>query len=161
MQFTLDGRPESCPDAFGDDALLHTLRDEFGRNGPRLGCGQGYCGACTIHLDGAAVRSCQLPTAAAAGRSVRTLDGLGDTMGEGVEGLHPVQRAWIAARVPQCGFCQNGQIMTVAARYDQPGPLDADATLQALDSVLCRCGTQPRIRAAVQALATGSGRRHR
>jgi aerobic-type carbon monoxide dehydrogenase small subunit (CoxS/CutS family) len=154
MELFLDGHPETCPDATAGEALLATLRDHFGRNGPRLGCGAGFCGACTVLLDGRPVRSCVVPTSAAASRRLRTLDGLAREAPD-----HPVLVAWARARVPQCGYCQNGQIMTVVALHDQSRLGDAGAVEGALDGVLCRCGTQPRIRRVLDELAAAEGRR--
>lgn len=144
MRFTLNRRPVDVPDELADEPLLFLLRDHLGLNGPRFGCGVGSCGACTVVVDGQAERSCVQPAAAAEGRDVLTLEGLAEA-----DGLHPLQRAWIEESVPQCGYCQNGQIMTafalLAARPDA-GAYEIEA---AMDGVLCRCGTQPRIRRAI------------
>jgi aerobic-type carbon monoxide dehydrogenase small subunit (CoxS/CutS family) len=131
-----------------DTPLLWVLRDHLGLTGTKFGCGVAQCGACTVHVDGAARRSCNLPLADVAGRAVTTIEGLasGGT-------LHVVQQAWLAENVPQCGYCQSGQIMsTVALLAANPDPDDRD-----IDSVLaanlCRCGTYPRIRLAVHRAA--------
>lgn len=144
MRFTLNSRPIDVPDELADEPLLFLLRDHLGLNGPRFGCGVGSCGACTVVVDGQAERACVLPAAAVDGRDVLTLEGLAEA-----DGLHPLQQAWIEESVPQCGYCQNGQIMTafalLAARPDA-GAAEIEA---AMDGVLCRCGTQPRIRRAI------------
>jgi len=124
--------------------LLWALRDVLGLTGTKYGCGQALCGACTVHLDGEVVRSCVTPVARAAGKSVTTIEGLYD---------HPLQRAWCDMAVPQCGFCQSGQIMTAAALLAQnPKPRDQDID-QSLAGNLCRCGTYLHIRAAVKRAA--------
>lgn len=139
-----------------DVRLLDVLRDEFGLRGTKYGCGRGLCGACTIHLDGVAIRSCQIPAGAALGRSVTTIEGLSESGAEGR--LHPVQEAWIAEAVPQCGYCQPGQIMTVTALLARnPDPSDAELRAE-LSGNLCRCGTYPRIRRAVRRAAQESRR---
>jgi isoquinoline 1-oxidoreductase alpha subunit len=130
--------------------LLWFLRDVVNLTGTKFGCGIGMCGACTVHLDGQAVRSCQTPVSAAVGRKVTTIEGLSPA------GDHPVQRAWIAGAVAQCGYCQAGQIMTAAALLVRtPRPTDADIDAAFADT-LCRCGTYQRIRQAVHD-AAGKG----
>lgn len=120
--------------------LLWVLRDILGLTGTKYSCGIGQCGSCTVHLDGQAVRSCTLPVSEVAGKQIITIEGLAD---------HPLQRAWIAAKVSQCGYCQPGQIMTAAALLDEnPQPTDADIDA-AMSGVLCRCGTYQRIRQAI------------
>ena len=127
--------------------LLWALRDVLGLTGTKYGCGQALCGACTLHLDGQVVRSCVTPIRRAAGRSVTTIEGLSS------DGSHPLQRAWVDLGVPQCGFCQAGQIMTAAALLAKnPKPTDAQID-QSLAGNLCRCGTYTRIRAAVKKAA--------
>jgi len=127
--------------------LLWALRDVLGLTGTKFGCGQAQCGACTVHLDGDAVRSCVTPVQRAAGREVTTIEGLSP------DGSHPLQRAWCDLAVPQCGFCQAGQIMTAAALLaSNPKPGDADIE-RSLAGNLCRCGTYTRIRAAVKKAA--------
>ncbi|HTE51787.1 MAG TPA: (2Fe-2S)-binding protein [Kofleriaceae bacterium] len=138
-------------EAEGETPLLWVLRDGLGLLGTKFGCGVGVCGACTVHLDGEAVRSCMVSLAAAAGRSVTTIEGLS------ADGSHPVQRAWLAEDVAQCGYCQAGQIMTAVAllaRVARPSDDDIDG---ALSGNVCRCGTYQRIRAAVHR-AAGGGR---
>lgn len=124
--------------------LLWVIRDFVGLTGTKYGCGIGQCGACTVHLDGAAVRSCSLPVSAVAGRSVTTIEGLSP------EGRHPLQLAWQEGDVPQCGYCQAGQLMSAAAFLQQnPNPSDEEITA-AMSGNLCRCGTYPRIHRAIK-----------
>ena len=136
----------------GDPAmpLLWYLRDELSLTGTKFGCGMALCGACTVHLDAGAARSCVTPMAAAAGKSVTTIEGLS------ADGNHPVQRAWREHNVPQCGYCQSGQIMQAAALVAQT-PRASDSEIDAaMSGNICRCGTYARIRAAVRA-AAGKG----
>lgn len=129
--------------------LLWYLRDELGLTGTKFGCGISACGACTVHLGETAIRSCVTPMSAIDGKQVTTIEGLDP------EGNHPVQQAWRAANVPQCGYCQSGQIMQAAAFLEQtPKPTDEQID-QAMAGNLCRCGTYPRIRAAIKAVAEG------
>jgi aerobic-type carbon monoxide dehydrogenase small subunit (CoxS/CutS family) len=131
--------------------LLYVLRNDLGLRGPRFGCGLGQCGACTVIIDGAAVRSCLLPAAAVSG-AVTTLEGLAQG-----GSLHPLQQAWIDEQVPQCGYCQNGQIMTAKALLDRnPTPTDAEIR-EGMEGALCRCMTYYRIQAAIKRVANGSG----
>ena len=134
----------------GDDdmPLLWYLRDELRLTGTRFGCGAGLCGACTVHVDGRAVRACQTPMRTAQGKSVTTIEGLS------ADGSHPVQRAWAQHNVPQCGYCQSGQIMQAAdllARTPEPSDPEID---RAMAGNICRCGTYQRIRAAIKTAAT-------
>ncbi|NRF71591.1 (2Fe-2S)-binding protein [Aquincola sp. S2] len=132
----------------GEQPLLWVLRDELGLTGTKYGCGIGACGACTVHVDGAAARACSVPMSALAGKRVLTAEGLGRG-----EQLHPVQQAWIEHNVPQCGYCQAGQMMSAAALLERvPRPTDAQID-DALRGNLCRCGTYERIRAAVHRAA--------
>ncbi len=127
--------------------LLWALRDELGLTGTKYGCGAGLCGACTVHLDGDAVRSCQVSVGQAAGKRITTIEGLSP------DGAHPLQQAWVEEDVPQCGYCQAGQIMAAAAllaRSPRPTDRQIDA---ALSGNLCRCGTYQRIRAAIHSAA--------
>lgn len=126
--------------------LLWALRDLLGLRGTKYGCGIAACGACTVHLDGSPVRSCVVPLSAAAGRRVTTIEGLG--------GDHPVQRAWIEEQVPQCGYCQCGQLMQAAALLQSNPAPSRQQVREAMDGVLCRCGTYLRIESAVQRAAT-------
>jgi len=133
-----------------DMPLLWALRDVLGLTGAKYACGAGHCGACTVHLGGAAVRSCQLPVQAAAGKPITTIEGLSP------DGSHPVQRAWVEEDVAQCGYCQAGQIMAAAALLEAtPKPTDAQID-DAMSGNLCRCGTYQRIRAAIHRAAGGA-----
>lgn len=133
--------------------LLWVLRDTLTLTGTKYGCGVGLCGACTVHLDGSAVRSCVTPVSAVAGRKIVTIEGLSSGSS------HPLQLAWIAEDVPQCGYCQSGQIMTAAALLTKnPSPSDEDIT-NAMTGNLCRCGTYNRIRKAIHRAANGGGAR--
>lgn len=124
--------------------MLWVLREHLNLVGTKYGCGIAACGACTIHLDGVAVRSCQLPASAAEGKSITTIEGLSEN------GDHPLQKAWLEHDVPQCGYCQTGQIMTAAAFLkDNPNPTDEEIE-SAMDGNICRCGTYLRIKAAVK-----------
>jgi isoquinoline 1-oxidoreductase subunit alpha len=147
-QFALDvnGRKQVV-DAEPEMPLLWVLRDLLNLTGTKYGCGIGQCGACTVHLDGSATSSCQIPVSAAAGKRIITIEGLG------AEHLHPVQQAWIAQQVPQCGYCQPGQIMSAAALLAQNSrPTDADID-NAMAGNLCRCATYFRIRKAIHQAA--------
>jgi isoquinoline 1-oxidoreductase subunit alpha len=133
-----------------DMPLLWYLRDEVGLTGTKYGCGQALCGACTVHLNGVAVRACATPLSALEGAQVVTIEGLAP------DGNHPVQVAWRDLNVPQCGYCQAGQIMQAAALLKEtPKPTDADID-NAMSGNICRCGTYPRIRAAIKQAATGA-----
>jgi isoquinoline 1-oxidoreductase subunit alpha len=130
-----------------DTPLLWALRDGLGLTGTKYGCGMALCGACTVHLDGEAVRSCVTPLSAVAGRAVTTIEGLSD------DASHPVQKAWLEADVAQCGYCQSGQIMgAVALLARNPDP-DEAAIVAAMDGHLCRCGTYSQVREAVRLAA--------
>lgn len=136
-----------------DMPLLWALRDELKMTGTKFGCGIAACGACTVHIDGEAVRSCSLPVEAAMNTSITTIEGLGGEAGD-----HAVQRAWIEKQVPQCGYCQSGMIMAVSALLaENPTPSDADID----DAVtnICRCGTYPRIRKAIRDLAAATSKK--
>ena len=152
LEFTLNG--EHCRlEVEADTPLLWVIRDELGLTGTKFGCGIGQCGACTVHLDGAPVRACLTPASAAEGRRVTTIEGLGAGAGD----LHPLQRAWTELSVPQCGYCQSGQIMSAAALLSEnPDPSDDDID-RAMSGNICRCGTYVRIRAAIHR-AAASGR---
>ena len=134
-----------------DTPLLWVLRDELGLTGTKFGCGMAQCGACTVHLDGHALRSCVLPVSRAAGHRITTIEGIDP------DGGHPVQKAWAELDVVQCGYCQSGQIMAaVALLQEVPQPTDADID-NALSGNICRCGTYQRIRAAVHRAAQLAG----
>jgi isoquinoline 1-oxidoreductase subunit alpha len=138
-------------DVEGDMPLLWALRDELGMTGTKFACGAGLCGCCTVHLDGKAVRSCQTPVSSVGGRSVTTIEGLSAT------GTHPIQVAWREHNVPQCGYCQPGQMMQAAALLSEtPHPTDRDID-GAMAGNICRCGTYPRIRAAIKDAAKPKG----
>ena len=129
--------------------LLWVIRDYVGLNGTKFGCGIAQCGACTVHLNGSPVRSCVTPAQAAVDQEITTIEGLGSNAG----GLHPVQQAWIDEQVPQCGYCQSGQIMSAAAllaRNPAPSEVDID---KAMAGIICRCGTYPRIRRGIKRAA--------
>ncbi len=130
-------------DAAPDTPLLWVLRDHLGMTGTKFGCGMALCGACTVHIDGAPTRSCVLPLSAVAGKSITTIEGLS------LDRSHAVQKAWMELDVPQCGYCQSGQIMSAAALLTaNPKPNDADIDA-AMSGNICRCGTYPRIRKAI------------
>jgi len=144
ISFTLDGRPVTV-DSPADEPLLYILRDELGLNNPHFGCGLAQCGACTVHLDGQALRSCVTPVSAVAGHQVTTLRGLGTP-----ENPHPLQQAWVDEQVPQCGYCINGWIMTAAALLAK-NPQASDAELRSgLAGLKCRCGTHASILRAIK-----------
>ena len=146
IELFINGKPQSV-DLAADTPLLWVLRDGLGLTGTKFGCGIGQCGACTVHLDGEAVRSCTTPLSAAAGKRVTTIEGLSP------DASHPLQQAWVQHQVPQCGYCQPGQIMSAAAllgKTPNPGDDDIDA---AMSGNICRCGTYQRIRAAIHAAA--------
>jgi isoquinoline 1-oxidoreductase alpha subunit len=147
MRFTVNGTPHEV-DVEEDMPLLWVLRDELGLTGTKYGCGAALCGACTVHLYGMAVRSCQVTAGVLEGAEVTTIEGLGTP-----DALHALQAAWVAQQVAQCGYCQSGQIMQAAALLAaNPAPTDAEIDAQ-MDGNLCRCGTYPRIRAAIHAAA--------
>ncbi|HIC79519.1 MAG TPA: (2Fe-2S)-binding protein [Kiloniellaceae bacterium] len=146
IDLNLNGQTVSV-DVDPDTPLLWVLRDTLGLTGTKFGCGVAQCGACTVHLDGVAVPSCATPVSAAAGIEITTIEGLS------ADASHPVQRAWVELDVPQCGYCQTGQIMATAALLAQvPDPSDDDISA-GLSGNICRCGAYPRIRAAVKRAA--------
>jgi isoquinoline 1-oxidoreductase subunit alpha len=146
----INGRDRSVSVA-PETPLLWVLRDTLRLTGTKFGCGAGLCGACTVHLDGQAARSCATPVSQASGKNITTIEGLS------ANGLHPLQQAWIAEQVPQCGYCQAGQIMAAAALLGRtPHPSD-DQITQAMNGNLCRCGTYDRIRRAIHRAAGGTG----
>lgn len=154
MPYTLNVNGRSATvDVPADMPLLWALRDVLDLKGTKFGCGTGQCGACTVHLSGQAVRSCQLPVSAAAGAPITTIEGLS------ADGSHPLQQAWMEIDVPQCGYCQAGQIMSAAALLaSTPKPTDADIDA-AMNGNICRCATYLRIRQAIhQAAASGPAR---
>jgi isoquinoline 1-oxidoreductase alpha subunit len=150
MPFTLtvNGKATTV-DVPGDMPLLWVLRDVLNLKGTKFGCGIGQCGACTVHLRGRAVRSCSTPVSSVGNAAITTIEGLS------ADGTHPLQKAWQELDVPQCGYCQSGQIMSAAALLETtPRPTDADIN-RAMDGNLCRCGTYVRIRAAIKLAANG------
>lgn len=152
MQLTINGQNITVADQ-PDRTLLWVLRDELGLTGTKYGCGAGLCGACTVHLNGEPVRSCQTLLSQIQGRAIRTIEGLAELQPNGDLKLHPVQAAFIELQVHQCGWCQSGQMMASAALLARtPNPSEADITT-ALDGHYCRCATYTRIRAAVHRAA--------
>jgi isoquinoline 1-oxidoreductase subunit alpha len=148
MSFNLNGERQDIPPDSANEPLLFLLREHFGLTGAKFGCGVGICGACTIIIDGVATRACITSAGDVDGLSVRTIEGL--TKGDI---LHPVQQAWLDHGVPQCGYCQAGQIMAAVALLEQVPDPSADDIDAAMDGNLCRCGTYPRIRAAILSAA--------
>ena len=146
MQLTINNQTMDI-DVDGNTPLLWVLRDEIGLTGTKYGCGMALCGACTVHVDGIPIRACVTPVAAVAGQAITTIEGLSS------DRSHPVQQAWMELDVPQCGYCKSGQIMSaVALLANNPKPTDADIDA-AMSGNLCRCGTYPRIRAAIHRAA--------
>lgn len=146
FKLTVNGKPATL-DVPGEMPLLWVLRDELDLKGTKFGCGMAQCGACTVHVDGTPTRSCIAPVSSVAGKSVTTIEGLSP------DGSHPLQLAWQELDVPQCGYCQAGQIMTAAALLKhKPKPTDADID-KAMEGNICRCATYLRIRAAIQKAA--------
>jgi isoquinoline 1-oxidoreductase subunit alpha len=144
--FTLNGKSVSVDDD-PSTPLLWVLRDSLGMTGTKFGCGMALCGACTVHLDGQAIRSCVSPLFRVSGKHVTTIEGLS------ADSSHPLQRAWIEIDVPQCGYCQSGQIMSAAVLiHENPNPTDKDID-EAMSGNICRCGTYPRIRRAIHRAA--------
>ena len=150
MKITINGKKQEL-DIAPDVPLLWALRDYLQLTGTKFGCGKGLCGACTVHLNGAAVRSCQTPVSVAEGNEVLTIEGLSS------DASHPVQVAWKENNVPQCGYCQSGQIMSAAALLERtPSPSDVEID-SAMSGNICRCGTYTRIRAAIKQASVQAG----
>jgi len=146
IRFNVNGKAVDVK-AEADTPLLWVIRDEIGLTGTKFGCGMALCGACTVHLDGVPIRSCQTPVSAVAGKKVATIESLSP------HNTHPLQKAWIAHDVPQCGYCQSGQLMSAAALLKtNKNPSDADIDA-AMSGNLCRCGTYGRIKAAIKTVA--------
>ena len=146
---TINGKQHEL-DVEDDMPLLWAIRDAAGLTGTKFGCGIGMCGACTVHVDGAAMRSCSVPVSFAAGKAITTIEGLSE---DGAS--HPLQQAWVAEQVPQCGYCQSGQIMA-AADFLKRNPSPSDEEIRNGITNLCRCGTYLRIRAAIKRAAGGA-----
>lgn len=156
-RLNVNGQERLLEDVDASTPLLWVLRDNFGLVGTKFGCGGGYCGACTVHLNGKPIRSCATPFSSVDGQSITTIEGLAAIDGA----LHPLQEAWVAHDVPQCGYCQAGQLMSAAALLARiPSPSDTDIDT-AMSGNLCRCGTYSRIRAAIhdaaEAMQAGGG----
>jgi isoquinoline 1-oxidoreductase alpha subunit len=151
LTLVVNGRSQAV-DAAPDTPLLWVLRDTLGYTGTKYGCGVSQCGACTVHVDGVPTRSCVTPVGSVAGKKITTIEGLS------ADRSHPLQQAWIAEQVPQCGYCQSGMLMTASALLaKKPKPTDADID-DALGGHICRCGTYQRIRRAVHRAAEGGGK---
>ena len=148
ITLSINGEPRAL-DVDPSTPLLWVIRDYAGLTGTKFGCGIAQCGACTVHVDGRPVRSCVMPASAAVGKRVTTIEGVNNSE----DGLHPVQQAWIGEQVPQCGYCQSGQVMAAAALLERtPSPTDADID-EAMSGIVCRCGTYPRIRKGIKRAA--------
>jgi isoquinoline 1-oxidoreductase subunit alpha len=147
IQMTVNGKAVSV-NAEPDSPLLWAIREELGLTGTKFGCGVAACGACSVHVDGEIARSCSVPVSEAAGKSITTIEGISGTDGK----LHPLQQAWIDHQVPQCGYCQSGQIMAALALLKKSGT-PSDAQIDEAMTNICRCGTYTRIRAAIHATA--------
>lgn len=153
IQTKVNGKPQKL-DVDPSTPILWVLREQLGMTGTKFGCGVAQCGACTAHLDGQPIRSCSTPISEADGRQITTIEGLAGPEGA----LHPLQQAWIDAQVPQCGYCQSGQLMSAAALLrDTPKPSDEQIDA-AMSGNICRCGTYERIRKAIKAAASGTER---
>jgi isoquinoline 1-oxidoreductase alpha subunit len=152
MNLVVNGQRYTVPDA-PERLLLWVLRDELGLTGTKYGCGAGYCGCCTVHVDGVATRSCTLPLSAVGERPIRTIEGLAEPQADGSLRLHPLQQAWLEAQVPQCSWCQSGQLMTAAALLASiPRPTEGQV-VEAMERNYCRCGCYGRIKRAILAAA--------
>lgn len=153
IETTVNGKPQRL-DVDPATPILWVLREQLGMTGTKFGCGVAQCGACTAHLDGQPIRSCSTPISEADGRKITTIEGLATPEGE----LHPLQQAWIDEQVPQCGYCQSGQLMSaVALLRDSPNPTDEEIDA-AMSGNICRCGAYGRIRKAIKAAASGTER---
>ncbi|CAN7379194.1 (2Fe-2S)-binding protein [Mesorhizobium sp. LjRoot246] len=149
IKLTVNGKPVDAT-ADPDTPLLWVLRDDLGLTGTKYGCGIAACGACTVHVDGEAVRSCSYPLAAAEGSTITTIEGLS------LDRSHPLQKSWIDQQVPQCGYCQSGMIMAAAALLKEKA-VPSDADIDAAITNICRCGTYQRVRQAIHRAAGGQG----
>jgi len=148
MLLEINGQSVSVADSLGDSRLVDVIRDHLGLKGTKFGCGIGQCGACTVHLNGVAVRSCLLTPGSIGSGNLTTIEGLAELSEK--DELHPVQQAWVELSVPQCGYCQAGQIMTAASLLKQNQDPSEEQVEVAMDGNLCRCGTYSRIRCGVQ-----------
>jgi isoquinoline 1-oxidoreductase alpha subunit len=146
ISFTINGKAASV-EAEPDTPLLWVVREHLNMTGTKYGCGAGLCGACTVHVDGKAVRSCMIAVSQAAGKQVTTIEGLS------ADGSHPLQKAWVAEQVPQCGYCQSGQIMQAATLLKSNPKPTRDQIVAHMDGNICRCGTYPRIVRAIERAA--------
>jgi len=148
IAFTINGKAATV-DAEPDTPLLWAVREHLKLTGTKFGCGAGLCGACTVHVDGTAVRSCQTQLSDVQGRQVTTIEGLSP------DGTHPLQKAWVAAQVPQCGYCQSGQIMQAASLLKENPKPSREEIVAHMDGNICRCGTYSQIIAAIESVARG------
>lgn len=148
ISFTINEKPARV-DAEADTPLLWVVREQLKLTGTKFGCGSGLCGACTVHVDGKPVRSCQTSVSQVQGRKVTTIEGLSP------DGQHPLQKAWVAEQVPQCGYCQSGQIMQAAALLATTKQPTREQIVEHMDGNICRCGTYPRIVRAIERAAGG------
>ena len=146
ISFTINGKAAKV-DTDGDTPLLWVVREHLKLTGTKFGCGAGLCGACTVHIDGKAMRSCQISVSQAAGKKVTTIEGLSPN------GTHPLQKAWVAEQVPQCGYCQSGQIMQAAELLAKNKKPTREQIVAHMDGNICRCGTYSRIISAIQRAA--------
>ena len=150
-EVSINGQTKAIDDVDADMPMLWVLRDVLKLTGTKFGCGKAHCGACTVHLDGKAVRSCSLPISATDGKKITTIEGLSE------DGSHPLQKAWVQENVPQCGYCQVGQIMNATAFLNEnPSPSD-DEIKEAMNGNICRCGTYTRIHKAIKVAAKQGG----
>lgn len=150
MQLRVNDQSKAVPDEWHEESLLQVLREALGLVGAKYGCGAGVCGACTVLIDGQPIRSCVTPVSLAVGKTIQTIEGISSA-----ETLHSVQQKWLSASIPQCGYCQSGQILaTVALLKRNPQPTDEQID-NALAGHLCRCGTQARVRSAIQQMTRG------
>jgi isoquinoline 1-oxidoreductase alpha subunit len=148
IAFTINGRAVTAS-VEADSSLLWVVREQIGLTGTKFGCGSGLCGACTLHVNGEAVRACQISAQSVAGKSVTTIEGLS------ANGDHPLQKAWIAEQTPQCGYCQSGQIMKAAELLAKTPKPSRDDIVRHMDGNLCRCGAYPRIVSAIERASKG------
>ncbi len=148
MNLKVNGQVYEVPDT-PDRLLLWVLRDELGLTGTKFGCGAGLCGSCTVHLEGVAIRACITPLSTIGDKLIRTIEGLAESQADGAVTLHPVQQAWLDEQVPQCGWCQSGQMMTAAAFLAATPRPTAEQVVEAMSQNYCRCGCYGRIQRAI------------